>query len=219
MAQMKNMNEKYKQVVDFSEVTNALNQTILDSLKAFFAPYCPPLELANTPPKTTNFNFPKHTYLLAWFHNGVPNNTANLLTNSSIIDLNGSIKYSDGVAVQYVQMNEQAGKELLLRLKTKLTKYHKGATASISIRFENIMGEYISFIKKELAEDGEWTDQELLGKIPKNATRGLVIFSLKGYGKCNFDDVKLHYKEGNLSIPFAVENADFEKNLPFDQGN
>lgn len=152
---MKSIDEKYKQVVDSAEVINLLNQTILDSLKAFFAPYCPPLELANTPPKTTNFSFPKRAHMLAWFHNGVPNNTANPLTNSSIIDLNGSIKYSEGVAVQYVQMNEQAGKELLLKVKTRLTKYHKGASASISIRFENIMGEYISFLKKELDENLE----------------------------------------------------------------
>lgn len=46
-----------------------------------------------------------------------------------------------------------------------------------------------------------------------------MILSLKGYGKCNFDDVQLHYRDGNFSIPFAVKNADFEKDLPFGQGN
>jgi hypothetical protein len=146
MAQMKNIKEKYNNAAN----NNDINDIILDSLKSFFTPYCPQLQLTNTPINIKKFDIPEHKHLLAWIHNGIPTNVDNNFTGSQIADLNGAIKYYDAVVVQYVQMQQTQNKEIILSVKNKLNKYHKGAIANISIRFEDDFGNFISFLKQDI---------------------------------------------------------------------
>ena len=85
-------------------------------------------------------------------HVGVPTNVENNLTRNHIVDLNGAIKYTEAVVVQYAQLQQYQNKEIMLSVKSKIDKHHKGAVGSISIRFEDEMGNYISFLKRDIVD-------------------------------------------------------------------
>ena len=200
----------------------AFDKIIIDSLHSFFSQLAPQI-IISTQPNSKEFPKEQHKYLFAWQHTGVPTNVnPKYLTNSKIVDLNGTLMTQEGVAVQYVQLKEFQNKELLLNVFVKLNKFYKGTRASISVRFENEMGEYISFLKKDSIVSENWEKHSLHGQVPENATRGLIILALNGYGQAFFDDVQALIKEDNdkdFANFLPVQNSGFEYLLNFDNNN
>lgn len=199
---------------------------IKDSLRAFFSSLAPTLQLSDTA-NTSPLNFfhnkeEQHKYLLAWMHQGIPSEIkSNVISSSKVVDINGAIKYEDAVITQYVRMKDIREKEITLKVKSKVQKYHKGAIANISIRFENQMGDFISFLKKDSIISDEWNEYTLSGRVPDSCTSALIILAFKGYGNVHFDDVRLSYKDGKekQDKPIILKNPSFEYTLNFDNNN
>ena len=197
-----------------------LDKIIMDSLHSFFSQLAPQIIISNQP-NTKKFPLvEQHKHLFAWLHTGVPTNVnPKYLTNSRIVDLNGTLMMQEGVVVQYVQLKEFQNKEIAIEIYVKLNQFYKGTRANISMRFEDEMGQYISFLKKDSIVSDNWEKYSLLGQIPENATRGLLILALNGYGQAFFDDVQVLVKDGDFANFLPVQNAGFEYLLGFDNNN
>ncbi|MPN63707.1 hypothetical protein SDC9_211472 [bioreactor metagenome] len=125
----------------------------------------------------------------------------------------------DAVAVQPIPLKELQNKDLTITVKSKVNKFHKGALASISLRFENNEGNFLSFLKKDSIVSDKWQEYSISGKVPANATSGLIILAFRGYGEAFFDDVKVTYKDKKSIKSLTVNNPSFEQVLQFNNSN
>ena len=202
-----------------------INTVIKDSLKTFWTKFAPQIIISNNKIQQKSFNdknfsTEKYNHLFAWQHTGVPTNVMPArVSGTRLVDLRGSLKAADAVAVQYLNLREAKNKELAISVQAKVQKFHKGATASISFRFENEMGEFISFLKTDSIVSEEWQEYTVQGVVPDDATSGLIILSFRGYGRAFFDDVKAMYRDGDYAQMLTIHNPSFEYKLDFNNSN
>ncbi len=196
------------------------NSNIADSLQAFFRAIAPQTVISNNPNENIVQPENETDYKLAWLYTGIPSKiNPNYLTKQQVVNLKGSLKEHKGIAVQYIQLQEHQGKEIAVNVKAKLKKFHHGATAGLSIRYENMLGDFIAYETSDTVNLDNWESIDILGKIPDSATRAALILELHGYGEAYFDDVNVLVRDGKYAIPIKVKNSDFEEILSFNNEN
>jgi len=202
-----------------------INTVIKDSLQNFYEKFAPQIIISNSPIQQKSFNDENFStknfnHLFAWQHTGVPTNVASSrVSGTRLVDLRTALKTVDAVAVQYINLKDLQNKELAITVQSKLQKFHPRAIASISFRFENLMGEFISFIKTDSIISEEWTEYTVRGIVPEDASSGLIILSFRGYGRAFFDDVKVMVRDGIYANIIPINNPSFEYKLDFNNSN
>ncbi len=195
-------------------------EEILPTLQKKYKNLAPQVIISNNSTENINTNKNNSKYSLMKLYTGVPVARNNNLTSSKIINIKGSLKEKDGIAVQYLNnLREHNGKQLSISVKSKIRQFHPAATARVDIRFEDKMGDFVGYYKSNLITSSKWSEAEIKCIIPKETTRAAVILSMNGYAQAYFDDVKaiLHHKKQNINL--KINNSGFEEYLVFNQDN
>ena len=196
-------------------------EDISSTLQDFYKKIIPQIIISSNSTEKVILPDDNYKYLLLKLHTGVPTGRGNSTTNSSkIININSSLKEKDGVVVQYLNnLREYKEKQITISVKSKIRQFHPAATASLDIRFEDEMGDFVGYHKSNSITSDKWGEYKITCKIPNDATRAAMILSVNGYAAAYFDDVKATIKNGKKTINLKVNNFDFEEYLSFNQDN
>lgn len=193
------------------------NQDFIDKFSKFFSPVAPLYKISDKKnPAVLDYKQPKEAdgkTACIWLHKGTFSEVENEVQSSRIININESMRTSDGLALQAIDISEFPSGNFKFNVKSKAKLSAKGSFGDVYLRFESGTFQPIAIVRlNQVITDGKWNTYSIEGTLPQNSKVLRIGISLYGEGSVWFDEMKLMMSgpDGKLK-DILIKNSNFEE--------
>ncbi len=192
------------------------NQDFIDKFSNFFYPVAPLYKISDkTNPALIDYKQPKEAdgkTACIWLHKGTFSEVENEVQSSRIININESMRTSDGLALQAIDLNDFPSGNFKFTVKSKAKILSNGSFGDIYLRFESGTFQPIAVARlNQVITDSKWTTYTIEGSMPQNAKVLRIGISLYGEGSVWFDEMKMMISGSDGKFKdVSIKNPNFE---------